>query len=167
LINFVRQKRGEMRYLIVIGILSILGCNSLFSQSAENTNRVGGDLLSRLENSAGTSASVNVILDPGIEDNYFKDLLYNQKHSGIKGYRIRIFTGSGTNAYEEAKKTLARFLSLFEDVDADIEYVAPDYKVYVGNCRTKSEVLKLLIDRIEPEFPYAFPVPHDIRIDKE
>ncbi len=132
-----------MRYLFFISIFSLCLLPSLFSQSADTPVPVPDNLLTRLEKSTGSKSVVTITLDPGIEDNYYKDLLYNQKNPGIQGYRIRIFTGSGVNAYAEAQKVRAHFLSLFDNVGAYIQFDAPDYKVYVGDCRTRSEVLKL------------------------
>ncbi len=152
-----------MKYIFFAGIFCFVLSHHLYSQSAEKQTVVSGDPLSRLEQDAGT---VSIVMDPGIEDNYYKDLLYNQKNPGIKGYRIRIFTGSGVNAYAEAQKTTAHFMSLFENTGAYIEMDASDYKVYVGDCRTKSEVLKLL-NRIRSAFPYSFVVSHDIQINTD
>ncbi len=155
-----------MKHLLLTWFLGWATLTGMFCQSPDPPQKVSGDLLSRLEDPATTAGKVKITMDPGIEENYYKDLIYNQQHPGIQGYRIRIFTGSGVGAYDQARKVRARFLSDFDDVDAYIEYDAPDYKVYVGDCRTRSEVQRLFY-RIKPEFPNSFPVSHTILEDND
>lgn len=104
-------------------------------------------------------------VDGGIEENYFKHLIYNNNNPEIMGYRIRIFSGSGFNAKKEANNARSRFLSKYPEIGAYLNYDAPDYKVYVGDCRTRSEVLKLF-NEIKSDFPYAF-IPPKQAIDYE
>ena len=155
-----------MKYLFLIAFLGWATLAGVFSQSSNQASKESGDLLTRLEDRSATAGRVKITMDPGIEENYYKDILYNQKNSGIQGYRIRIFTGSGVGAFDQARKVRARFLSSFEDVGAYIEYDTPDYKVYVGDCRTRSDVLRLFY-RIKPEFPNSFPVSHTILEDND
>ncbi|MGC9341402.1 MAG: hypothetical protein ACP5E3_01740 [Bacteroidales bacterium] len=125
-----------------------------------------GDILQNLKGSGQYNPNIEIQVDSLLEDNYYKHILYNQKHPGIMGYRIRIFSGSGHDAFEKANETRARFLSRYENIDADITYDAPDYKVYIGDCRTRSEVLELF-ERIKSDFPYAFLVERPINVDYE
>jgi len=74
------------------------------------------------------------------------------KSSGIHGYRIRIYSESGIGAKKEQQQVRARFLSLYPGLDAYNRYDEPFFKVYVGDCRTKSEALKLH-DKIRKDFP--------------
>ncbi len=121
-----------------------------------------GDILQKLKASDGLSG-FRVELDPMIEDNYYKHLLYNKKNDQTMGYRIRIFSGSGNDAFQRANLTRGRFLTKFENINAYISYDAPDYKVYAGDCRTRSEALKLF-KKINKEFPYAFIVSQPINV---
>lgn len=125
-----------------------------------------GDILSRLKGDDDFFSDFRVEADSMIEDNYYKHILYNQKNVKTMGYRIRIFSGSGTDAFQQANETRAQFLSEFEDINAYISYVAPDYKVYVGDCRTRSEVLKLF-EKIKEDFPYAFIVENPINVQAD
>ena len=110
-----------------------------------------GDLLTRmLENNGGEEITIEV--DSLLLANYYKFLTQNKKITGVPGYRIRIFSESGLGAKEEQQKCRARFLSLYPDVDAYHAYEEPFFKVYVGDCRTRSEAL-LLYDRIKKDFP--------------
>jgi sporulation related protein len=76
----------------------------------------------------------------------------NMKSSGIPGYRIRIYSESGLGAKEEQQRVRASFLSLYPGLDAYNRYDEPFFKIYVGDCRTRSEALKLQ-DIINKDFP--------------
>ena len=111
----------------------------------------GGDLLLSLQES-GNNDELSLELDSMLASNYYKLLTRNKKNSGIPGWRIRIFSESGLGAKEEQQRIKARFLTLYPDIDAYYTYDEPFFKVYVGDCRTMSEALKLL-DRIKRDFP--------------
>ncbi len=91
-------------------------------------------------------------IDSLLEANYYKLMVYNSKVRGVPGYRIRIFSESGVGAKEEQQRVRASFLSEFPEIDAYYRYDEPYFKVYVGDCRTRSEALKLY-DLIKKEFP--------------
>ena len=101
---------------------------------------------------------VYVEADSLLVANYYKLITQNSKISGIPGYRIRIFSESGLGAKEKQQQMRARFLSEFPEIDAYHKYDEPFFKVYVGDCRTKSEVLKLY-DQIKDKFPNPIIVP--------
>ena len=106
---------------------------------------------------------VTVEVDKQLVSNYNKLITKNMLSSGIPGYRIRIYSGSGLGAKEEQQKVRARFLSLYRNLDAYNQYDEPFFKVYVGDCRTMSEALKLN-DMIKKDFPDPFIVPGYINI---
>ncbi len=154
-----------MKAIRLIGIIFFFLCISapiLRSQSQVQED----DILQKLEGSGQYYSNFEVHVDSLVEDNYYKHILYNMKHPAVMGYRIRIFSGSGHDAFGKANETRARFLSRYENIDADITYDAPDYKVYIGDCRTRSEVLELF-ETIKKDFPYAFIVERPINIDSE
>jgi len=124
------------------------------------------DVLSRLKGNDDFYSDFRVAVDSMIEENYYKHILYNRKNIKTMGYRIRIFSGSGNDAFQQANQTRGHFLSKYEDINAYISYVSPDYKVYIGDCRTRSEVLKLF-EKINEDFPYAFIVEYPININAD
>ncbi len=50
-------------------------------------------------------------------------------------YKIQIFSGES----EKAKKTVALFKQEFKEIDATIIFNTPNYKVWVGNFKTRME----------------------------
>lgn len=160
MINFVALMKARIFYPVLFFFLCI--SQVVRSQETNTSN----DLLQRLKEDRGYYSDIDITLDDRIEDNYYKHLIYNKKNSAIMGWRIRIFSGSGHDAFEKANQTRARFISKYENIDAYITYVAPDYKVYIGDCRTRSEVLKLF-EEINKDFPYAFLVQQPINVSKD
>lgn len=79
----------------------------------------------------------------------------------IQGYRVRIFFDNRQTARVESEAALNRFTSAHHDVAAYRSYVNPYFKVTVGDFRTKSEAMQLLV-RIRNEYPSAFIVKENI-----
>jgi hypothetical protein len=112
----------------------------------------GKEDLLRFLQEEGPRDRVNIEVDSLLVANYNKLITRNMQTTGIPGYRIRIFSESGLGAKQAQQQVRARFLSLYPGLDAYNEYDEPFFKVYVGDCRTKSEALKLQ-DRIRKDFP--------------
>lgn len=127
----------------------VFAVSNLMAQENQ-ADRQGDLLMSLLED--GSGGSVAVELDSLLESNYNKLIAKNMQSSGVPGYRIRIYSESGIGAKNEQQQVRARFLSLYPGMDAYNRYDAPYFKIYVGDCRTKSEALKLQ-DRIAKDFP--------------
>jgi hypothetical protein len=113
-----------------------------------------GDILRELLEE-GPRDRVNIEVDSLLMANYDKLIARNMKSSGVPGYRIRIYSESGIGAKKEQQQVRARFLSLYPGLDAYNRYDEPYFKIFVGDCRTRSEALQLL-DRIEKNFPNSF-----------
>ena len=111
----------------------------------------GDDLLKRLSG-GGEHDQVQIQSDSLLEVNYYKLMAVNSKVKGVPGYRIRIYSESGIGAREQQQHERARFLSSFPEMDAYDDYDGVYFKLYVGDCRTRSEALKLY-DLIEDKFP--------------
>ena len=109
------------------------------------------EVLSHLQD-GGTEGKIRLEADSLLVVNYYKLLTASAKVKGVPGYRIRIFSESGLGAKEKQQRIRARFLTEFPEIDAYNRYDEPYFKVYVGDCRTRSEALKLY-DQIKKEFP--------------
>ena len=142
------QNSSMARSLLIL-ISIIFSASSLTAQGSSSGNQQ--DLLYSLqENESG--ARVTVEVDSLLVSNYNKLIAKNMLSSGIPGYRIRIYSESGLGAKKEQQQVRARFLSLYPGLDAYNRYDEPFFKVYVGDCRTVSDALKLQ-DKISKTFP--------------
>ncbi|MFO7370455.1 MAG: hypothetical protein R6X09_09320 [Bacteroidales bacterium] len=91
------------------------------------------------------------------QDNIIRDMVnlhlaQQRSMKGIWGYKISIFRGSGQTTRKDAELTRSRFISKYENVECKLEFEYPNWKVYVGNFRTKSEALQFL-HKISSEYP--------------
>ena len=109
------------------------------------------DVLQTLQEE-GSGDRISLEVDSLLVSNYNKLIAKNMKSSGIHGYRIRIYSESGIGAKKEQQQVRARFLSLYPGLDAYNRYDEPFFKIYVGDCRTRSEALKLQ-DMVRKNFP--------------
>ena len=90
------------------------------------------------------------------QDQKFEQLLSekrksNQNLSYNDRYKIQIFNGVS----ETAKKTLSEFKQEFKDLDGTIIFNTPNYKVWVGNFRTRMEAERNLVD-IQKKYKNVF-----------
>jgi len=73
----------------------------------------------------------------------------------FNGYRIRIFFDNSQNARIASSAALYRFKTKYPDVSAYRTFDSPNFKVTVGDYRTRSEALAALKE-IQFEYPSAF-----------
>ena len=85
----------------------------------------------------------------------------NIKKDGMDGYRVEIFFTSALDGLSQAKSKKVEFLSQYPDYEIHIKYDAPNFRVRIGDFRTKNEALKLH-KKIEKDYPMAFIVPDKI-----
>ena len=90
------------------------------------------------------------------------DIKRNRAIDGIEGYRVEIFFSPDADAYEKATQKKVEFLSVYPDVPVHIKYDAPNFRLRVGDFRTKNEALKLY-KKIKNSYPVAFVVADDIK----
>jgi len=81
------------------------------------------------------------------EDPKFQQLLSEKRKSNPNltyndRYKIQIFNGVS----EVAKKTLTEFKQEYKNLDGTIIFNTPNYKVWVGNFRTRMEAERHLVD---------------------
>ena len=88
--------------------------------------------------------NVNLTLN---QDPKFEQLLTEKRKSNPNlsyndRYKIQIFNGVS----ETAKKTLSEFRQEYKNLDGTIIFNTPNYKVWIGNFRTRIEAERYLVD---------------------
>jgi hypothetical protein len=101
---------------------------------------------------------LNVNQDSRLENILKWHIENNRKRDGISGFRVEIFFSSADNAKEQAFKKKKEFLSRYGDYNVHVKYTEPNFRVRVGDFRTKNEALKLH-KQIQKDYPGAFIVP--------
>lgn len=84
----------------------------------------------------------------------------DRKHP-IKGYRVQIYLGERSEA-EEVRRA---FLIKHVDLPAYLSYLAPNFRVRVGDLRSRLEAEKLR-QEIIGEFPGSYIVPDEIEMPR-
>ena len=105
------------------------------------------------EDTHGTD--VRVIQEEKLDEILKMFIEQNKELGGIPCYWIRIYSGSGHNARDDANRAKARFLKRYEGIRINVKYDPPNFKVYVGGYRSKSETQKILND-IKKDFRNPF-----------
>jgi len=114
----------------------------------------GTKLMQDLQNSQ-KGGKITIFQSDDITRLIDRHLFEEGKKKSIAGYRIVIFSKYGSTAREEADKTLALFIRNYPETKAYFTFEYPDYKIYVGDFRTRSEAMKFQ-KQVEKDFPNAY-----------
>ncbi|WP_299580762.1 SPOR domain-containing protein [uncultured Sunxiuqinia sp.] len=106
-----------------------------------------------------------VMQDARIDTLLERHIEMNKRLNGTDGYRLEIFFSSSLRAREEAMEVKTEFLKKFPEEQAYMIFRSPDFKVRVGNFRTKNEALALKA-KIKKSYPNAFIVKDIIQFPK-
>jgi hypothetical protein len=136
-----------MRFISFVLLFLILTAGNSLPQS--NYSFTGGDAGN---NPAG---QLNINQDERLNELIRRHIVINENQQGIEGYRIRIFSESGQGARPRATDARARFFNRYPGIDPYLDYDPPNWKVYVGDFRTRSEALKMQ-KKISRDYPYSF-----------
>ena len=98
---------------------------------------------------------IEIIQDERIPLLVSKHIQLNLNRKGTPGYRIQIFFDSGANSKSRAQSIYASFQSRFPETEAYLTYKAPNYKVRVGDFRTKLDARRFL-NNIIGDYPNAW-----------
>lgn len=107
---------------------------------------------------AQTGGKVTVVKDPLIDSIIARRIALNKGTSPngssivVYGYRVQVFFGPDRR---EAYNQQAKFKDLYPELNTYVSYTQPNFKVRVGDFRTRAEAQKLLND-LRPVFPTLF-----------
>jgi hypothetical protein len=79
----------------------------------------------------------------------------NPDNKGIDGFRVQIFFDSGTFSGDRATEVKEEFEENYEEVGAYVTWKAPNYRVRVGDFRSRLEAEKFLHEIIA-DYPNAW-----------
>ena len=101
-------------------------------------------LLSVLAFGAALQAQVRVVGDVTVEQMVEKHVELNNKVKTIPGYRVQIGSFSGTSSKANAFALRDKFVEDYPEVQAYIVFDEPNFKVKVGDFRTRLEAYAFL-----------------------
>jgi hypothetical protein len=148
-----------VRLLVLIIILPIFS-----PLVAQNSKRPV--ILNEITSPKSGEGKVEIIQDKKIDELMGKYIESNSQKTTITGYRICIFSGSKQGiAKTKAGDIRTKFISNYPAIDASIRYERPDWRVFVGNYRSRTDAFRLK-KQIEPMFPNAYIVETQIELSK-
>ena len=138
------------RFLLLV--TSLLIC---FSLSGQNTL---ADKNMKENNEPLIFRKLEISQDPELVRLVELHIRHNETIQTMQGFRVEIFFSSALDARQKALAIKSAFLREYPETSVYVLYISPDFKVRVGNFRTKNEALKLMKE-IQGRFPKAFIVP--------
>jgi len=134
-------------FLYLVLVLVILGSSlGLLAQNTD-TNFVNSNIVYHQD------ARITALL--------LKSKVVNEVHPKVKGYRVQIFSVSGTSSKDKANKVKGDFLINHPQDLVYIVYQAPYFKVRIGNFRDIFDANAFLVSLLSV-FPYAFVVEDEV-----
>ena len=140
-----------MKRLFVILILTFLVVVINAQQSSTN------NIFLSLQKKEGQQGSINVSQSAVMEQLMQSYISSNKRKQGVEGYRIQIYSETGTKARQEAESARNKLLTELPNEMVSVSYDAPYWRVRVGYFRHKHEALPLL-RKLRPMFPNGYAV---------
>lgn len=108
---------------------------------------------------SATPGILTIVEDPEVER-----LMrgFAEQRQPIRGYRVQIYLGDRKAAAEDTKRG---FLQKHPEVPAYLSWLAPNFRLRVGDLRTRLEAERLLRD-LKPLYPGSYIVPDEIEPPK-
>ena len=91
---------------------------------------------------AQQEGSLTIESNESVKNIIAKKKAHNKNTTKVKGYRIQIYFGNEKGAY----KAREEFKSLFPDTFLKIENFPPDWKVRVGNYKSRLDADRALVE---------------------
>jgi hypothetical protein len=111
------------------------------------------------------TGNIRLIQDERVDLLVQKHIQINQNRNGIDGFRIQIFFDSGNNSKTRARSVYDSFLAKYPVMGAYLSFKTPNYKVRVGDFRTKLDAQRFL-NEILPDYPNAWIIEDRINLPK-
>jgi hypothetical protein len=88
-------------------------------------------------------------------------IMENPDNKASPGYRIQVYFDSGSNSSDRAGRVRDDFALLYPDIPAYVSWKAPNYRVRVGDFRTRLEAEKAM-QMITIDYPNAWVIKDEI-----
>ena len=151
-----------MKILSILSLVIIVFVQNIFAQQLPTVNPYSSETNSQLGQNADTLTTnppesksdwTHLTIN---SNSKIEELLSIQKEESIRkggmdGYRLQIYQGKKDEAYQ----IKARFLSFYPNQRIYVTFQTPDFKVRVGDFRTRSEAINLKYE-IKNNFPNPF-----------
>ena len=106
---------------------------------------------------------VEIIKDSRIDTLMKKLVKINESKGTIEGYRVQIHIASGSHSKKKSQDVREAFIKKYSENEVYIIYQAPNFKVRVGDFRTRLDASGLL-QELKNDYPGAFIVKDEINL---
>ena len=115
------------------------------------------DIFRRLRAESSALGRVQIVQPAQLEGAMARYVSESAKHPTMRGYRVRIYRDVGKAAREASRRIQEQVLSEMPGTPVYRTFEAPNYRVTVGDFRTRFEALYFR-KRLLPRYPQAFVV---------
>ncbi len=112
-------------------------------------------VFSQSDTTFNTKGEIISINQKGVDKLVSKYKQILKKTGGVEGWRIQLIF---KDQKEEIHPYQIKFTNLYPEIPVQITFDSPNYKLTVGNFRTRNKALKIK-HQISKNFPGAYPVP--------
>jgi hypothetical protein len=112
-------------------------------------------VFSQSDTTFNTKGEIISINQKGVNNLVSKYKQILKKTGGVEGWRIQLIFKAQK---EEILPYQIKFTNLYPEIPVQIAFDSPNYKLTVGNFRTRNNALKIK-HQISKNFPGAYPVP--------
>ena len=112
-------------------------------------------VFSQSDTTFNTKGEIISINQKGVDKLVSKYKQILKKTGGVEGWRIQLIFKAQK---EEILPYQIKFTNLYPEIPVQIAFDSPNYKLTVGNFRTRNQALKIK-HQISKNFPGAYPVP--------
>ena len=148
-----------MKRITIILVLLLGACCALRAQDSLNVARMDSTLVGRnILSVLGPGAEVNQ--SPAVQQALADYVKANGKKP-VTGYRIRVFYDNSPQARVRSESIEQYIRRQFPEVGVYRSFVSPNYKVTVGDFRTKEEALRIY-NALKGTYPTAFIIKENI-----
>lgn len=138
-----------MKLYTLLLLTSFLSVSFAFSQNADSSKVV-----------ISKEGNVEIIQDRRVDSLVSIHKKLNEEKQSMEGFRVQLFFGADRKKANDIK---ADFLQKYPEATAHLLYQQPNYKVRVGDFRTRLEAYKFYKTMIT-DFPSAFIVKDEIKL---
>lgn len=154
-----KLKYDWMKHILFL-LISIVLTNSLFAQEKRIELAQTGLFPSGYNNNAQVFINENAKLQSIINNHKIQ----NKNKQEIRGWRIRVYMGSGRNARDEANTIKLKIRNRYTEVEPHLVHHSPYFKILVGDFRTRIEA-ESFQKKLKREYPNCYVVESEVRID--
>jgi hypothetical protein len=133
-----------MKKAVIICVVTFLIIN--VESSAQGFRTPGDNPIMTELQQKDSVGFVQIIQDKRIDSLLFRYLNTNRRKQSVPGFRIRIFeVNNQENGRQRASDEMAKFINKFSSLGEEVYrvYESPDWKIYIGNFRTRSDAFKI------------------------